>query len=519
VFERRYRAVESRDARFDGWFFTAVTSTGIYCRPSCPALTPKRVNVRFFPTAAAAQGAGFRACRRCRPDASPGSPEWNQRADVVGRAMRSIADGTVDREGVGGLARRLGYSERQLQRLLVAEVGAGALALARAQRAQTARLLIETTDLSLAQVAFAAGFASVRQFNETVRAVFATTPSGLRRSARPPGTGSGTLSVRLPYRRPLAAGPLVEFLAARAVPGVEAVVGGVYHRSLSLPRGQGVVGLADDPAIGAVRATFSLQDLADLGPAVSRCRRLLDLDADPEAVDRDLRADPVLGPLVDRVPGRRVPGTVDGPELAVRAVLGQQVSVAGARTLLGRLVAGAGVALAQPAGPVTHLFPGPEALAGAVGRLGVPASRRAALVELAGALADGRVTLEPDADRERTLDGLRALPGIGRWTAAYVALRALSDPDAFLPTDLGVRRALTALGGDGRPAAVERTAEGWRPWRSYAVLHLWAVPAGGRRPADRPPAVDLDHAAGDHADPDHSAPTTPPVRRRRGRAA
>ncbi|MFL5817498.1 MAG: bifunctional transcriptional activator/DNA repair enzyme AdaA, partial [Conexibacter sp.] len=363
-FDQCYRAVRSKDARFDGWFVIAVTSTGIYCRPSCPAMTPKRANVRFLPSAAAAQSGGFRACKRCRPDASPGSPEWNLRADAVGRAMRLIRDGAVEREGVPGLARRLGFSERHLHRQLVAELGAGPLALARAQRAQTARLLIETTSLPFTDVAFAAGFPSIRQFNETVRGVFATTPTELRRGAvttngkrhringaRPNGAaavaGPPALTLRLRHRAPLDAAGLLAFLGARAVPGVEAwdpTGAGTYRRVLALPHGPGAATLApSDPGTGDhVRCELRLSDLRDLAAAVQRCRRLLDLDADPVAIDDALSVDPLLAPLVRSAPGRRVPGAVDGAELAVRAVLGQQVSVAGARTLAGRLAAALG---------------------------------------------------------------------------------------------------------------------------------------------------------------------------------
>ncbi|MER7168467.1 DNA-3-methyladenine glycosylase 2 family protein, partial [Micromonospora sp. NPDC000207] len=275
-FERCYRAVDSRDQRFDGWFYTGVTSTGIYCRPSCPAITPKRRNVRFFTSTAAAQQAGLRACRRCRPDATPGSPEWDLRADVVGRAMRLIADGVVDRAGVSGLAARLGYTERHLHRMLRAQVGAGPIALARAQRAQTARILITTTGLHLAEVAFAAGFGSVRQFNDTVREVYGLTPSQLRADRRATATGgevgtdgAQTISLRLAYRQPLHTVALLDFLARRALPGVERVVDGAYHRGLSLPHGPAEVGLR--PADGHVVATLSLADLRDLAPAVARC--------------------------------------------------------------------------------------------------------------------------------------------------------------------------------------------------------------------------------------------------------
>ena len=478
-FEHHYRAVRSRDARFDGWFFVGVTSTGIYCRPSCPAVTPKRTNVRFYPSAAAAQSGGFRACKRCRPDATPGSPEWNSRADLAGRAMRLIADGVVDREGVAGLARRLGYTERHLHRMLVAEVGAGPIALARARRAHTARLLIETTSLPITEVAFAAGFASIRQFNDTVRAVFAATPTQMRRRARARRNEAtpGSIALRLPYRAPFDGDSLFGFLGDRAVPGVEELVGGVYRRTLRLPHGAAIVELSsgDDH----IRCALRLEDLRDLGAAVQRCRRLLDLDADPVAVADVLGADQLLGSLVRSAPGRRVPGSVDGAELALRAVLGQQISVAGARTLAGGIAASYGQPLPEPLaedGGLTHLFPEPGAIADAdLVAVAVPVARRRALSNLALALAAGEIVLDPGADREEVERQLVALEGIGAWTASYVAMRALGDPDAFLPTDLGVRRALGRLGQPGDPASAVALAERWRPWRAYAVQHLWAV--------------------------------------------
>ncbi len=480
-FDSRYRAVSSRDGRFDGWFIVAVTSTGIYCRPSCPAVTPKRANVRFYPTAGAAQYAGFRACKRCLPDAVPGSPEWDVRADVAGRAMRLISDGVVDREGVSGLARRLGYTERHLHRLLVAELGAGPLALARTRRAHTARLLLQSTGLPVTEVAFAAGFSSIRQFNETVRSVFAATPGELRRAGRRGGASEGVeqgeIHLRLPYREPLDAGSLLGFLGARAVPGIESYEGGVYRRTLRLPRGAGTVALSAGER--RIRCVLRLEDLRDLGAAVQRCRRLLDLDADPVAVAEALASDAALAPLVRRRPGLRVPGSVDGPELAVRAVLGQQVSVAGAGTLAGRLVDSRGEtlpeALAEPDGGLTHLFPGPASLVGLeLGEIGVPAARYGALVGLARALELGELTLDPGADRDEAHRRLLALRGIGPWTASYIAMRALGDPDAFLPTDLGVREALARLGRRGDPRNLETLAGSWRPWRSYAVQYLWA---------------------------------------------
>jgi len=408
----------------------------------------------------------------------------NVRADLVGRALRLIADGVVERDGVAGLARRLGCTERHVHRLLVAEVGCGARALARSRGAQTARLLLETTALPLAEVAVAAGFASPRQLDGAVREAFRTTPAALRAAASwlSGGGARGSTCVRLPYRPPLYAAGLLDFLAARAVPGVEEVRDGSYVRSLRLPHGSGTIELT--PQDGHVRCALRLDDLRDLGPAVHRARRLLDLDADAVEVDAGLGADPLLRPLVAGTPGRRLPGTVDGPELAIRAVLGQQVSVAGARTLTGRLVARYGTRLAVPIGTVTHLFPSPEQLAAAdPADLPLPRRRARTLTALAAALARGSVTVDDGADRAAAREALLALPGVGAWTADYVAMRALGDPDVFLPTDLGVRRALRHLGQLASGPAVAALAERWRPWRSYALLHLWAA---GPRPPARP---------------------------------
>ncbi|GAB3213353.1 DNA-3-methyladenine glycosylase II [Marinactinospora thermotolerans DSM 45154] len=473
--ERCARAVRSRDARFDGWFFTAVLTTGIYCRPSCPARTPHPRNMRFYPSAAAAQRAGFRACKRCRPDASPGSPEWNHRADVVARAMRLIAEGVVDREGVSGLAARLGYSVRQLERQVRAELGAGPLALARAQRAQTARLLVETTALPMGDVAFAAGFSSIRAFNETVREVFAVSPTGLReRAARGHApAGTGTLSLRLPFRAPLCPDNLFGHLAATAVPGVEEWRDGAYRRTLRLPGGPAIVALSPRP--DHVACTLTLTDLRDLPAAISRCRWTLDLDADPVAVDDLLRADPLMAPLVERAPGRRVPRCADGAEMAVRAVLGQQVSTAAARTHAARLATAHGEPVDDPAGGLSRLFPRPEALVAPQPGPALPAARRATLAALAEALASGELDLGPGADRQEARARLAALPGVGAWTVDTIAMRALGDPDAFLPTDLGVRRAAQGLGLPATPAALARRSAAWRPWRAYAVQYLWST--------------------------------------------
>ena len=501
-----YVAVQSRDRRFDGWFVTAVRTTGIYCRPSCPAITPKRSNVEFFPTAATAQQRGFRACKRCRPDASPGSPEWNVRQDVIGRAMRLIADGVIERDGVVGLARRLGYSERHLNRLMTDELGAGPLAVARARRAHTARLLIETTDLSLTDVAFAAGFASTRQFNDTIREVFAATPTELRlghasprgagsgrplpngaapTGAIPPGTVTpgtvtpGTVTLRLPTRSPFAGGEVVEFIGRRAIPGVESWDGSTYRRALALPNGHAVVRLAAHP--DHVRADVRLVEWRDLGAAVQRIRRLLDLDADPEAVDAALSAEPTMAALVAATPGRRSPGSTDPFETCVRAVIGRQVSVAGARTVAARLVATIDERLSVDDAELTHVFPSPSLVAGAIDEaFAMPAARRDTIRRLAAAVADGAIQVDPGVDPIAARSALLGLAGVGPWTADYVMMRGLSHPDVFLGRDLGVRRALDRLDRLVRPAPDARR---WAPWRSYAVHHLWAsLPAAPATP-------------------------------------
>ncbi|MFC0105241.1 bifunctional transcriptional activator/DNA repair enzyme AdaA [Kibdelosporangium aridum] len=442
--ESYVRAVRARDPRFDGWFYVAVVTTGIYCRPSCSVMSPKVENMRFYPSAAAAQQAGFRACRRCRPDASPGSPQWNERADLVARAMRLVADGVVDREGVSGLAARLGYSVRQIQRQLQAELGAGPLAIARAQRAQTARLLIETTPVPLGDVAFAAGFASVRTFNDTVREDFGLTPSQLRLRARrtQQSAAPGTMALRLPFRQPLSADDLFRRLAAEVLPGVEEWRDGTYRRTLRLPHGHGIVALRPSPK--HIDCRLTLADLRDLATAITRCRWLLDLDADPVAVDEQLRADPVLEPLVDKDPGRRVPRTVCADEFAVRAVLGS-----GAAGLVAH-----GTPISDPAGGLTHLFPDVITVAARVGG------------DLVHALAE--IDLGIGSDWVQARAQLSALPGIDALTVETIAMRALGDPDAFSPADPVVRRTARSLG----LSDLARHSAAWRPWRAYAAQYL-----------------------------------------------
>ncbi|MFF0448795.1 AlkA N-terminal domain-containing protein [Streptomyces sp. NPDC004609] len=483
--DSRYEAVTSRDARFDGVFFFAVATTGIYCRPSCPAITPKRENVRFYRTAAAAQGAGFRACRRCRPDAVPGSAEWNARADVVGRAMRLIGDGIVDREGVAGLAARLGYSARQVQRQLNAELGAGPIALARAQRGHTARVLLQTTTLQAAEIAFAAGFASVRQFNDTMRAIYAATPSELRasrpgRASRPvrvaPERGRAGVPLRLAHRGPYATAEIFDHLVERALTGVEEITGEpgsrIYRRTLRLPGGPAVAEAVErrGAADGWLECRLHLTDLRDLTTATQRMRRLFDLDADPRAVAERLGADPALAPLVAARPGLRAPGAADPQELAVRAVLGGRESLARGRALGAALIAAHGEPLSEPSGGLTHLFPGADALADApLTGLGLPRDRRDTLRTLATALADGTLHLDPGADREEAERGLLALRGIGPLTAGYIRMRALGDPDVRLTGDPAVQDGMRRAGATGAGA------ENWRPWSSYAMHHFRAV--------------------------------------------
>lgn len=508
-FETRYRAIQSRDPRFDGQFFTGVTSTGIYCRPICPAQTPLPRNIRFYPSASAAEAAGFRACRRCRPDAAPHSPDWNVRADLVGRALRLIAEGAVDSDRVSGLARRLAVSPRHLHRELVAEVGAGPSILARTRRTQTARLLIDQTNMPLSKIAFVAGFGSIRQFNDSMRVAFGCNPSDLRRRQQPSLPGDGGITLRLSLRLPFDAVSLLDYLGRRAIPGVEMISDGRYRRTVVLGRSTGIIemeprtGTDRDPARRRdIRLRLRLDDLSDLALVVQRCRQLLDLDVDPAPISAVLGADPVLAPIVAAHPGLRVPGGLDGWEIAVRAVLGQQVSVSAARTIAGRLARSLGTPLDARPGPgnsveagLTHFFPRPETVAEAdlgrcldpASRLGITRARAGTLRGLARAVAGGEIVLDRGADREEVVDTLKALPGIGPWTASYIAMRALGDPDAFLPGDLGVRRAAQALGLDPTPRRLLAYAERWRPWRAYAVLYLWQS-LSAHDPARRSPA-------------------------------
>lgn len=513
-FWQRYRAIDARDTRFDGQFYAAVRSTGIYCRPSCPARTPKAENVTFYETSAAAHDAGYRACKRCLPEAVPGTPAWNLRSDIAGRAMRLINDGVINRDGVEGLAARLGYSSRQLNRILTHELGAGPLSLARASRAQTARTLLVSTSMKLADVAFAAGFSSVRQFNETVGEVFAMTPTALRATAhrQPAPAASTALTLNLPYREPFDPG-ILSFLAVRAIPGIEAGTATSYARTLRLPHGDarfkveytgadnGTAAYDDGGRGRPLVLTIGAVDLRDLPALLSRVRRLFDLDADPVAIDDALSVDPRLTRSVAEAPGIRMPGALDPHELLIRAMVGQQITVAAARTALTQLAA-AGSHSAVPGEGLNRLFPTPEQIA-ANGRelLRGPQRRTDSLLAAAGALAAGDLELGYGDDLPGLRSKLLPLAGIGPWTVGYVAMRVIGAPDVFLTNDAAVRNGISTLssgvaasgsgadhgltsGYSGSPEVIGSPDfsgppdfSGVSPWRSYATMHLWRAAA------------------------------------------
>jgi AraC family transcriptional regulator of adaptative response / DNA-3-methyladenine glycosylase II len=480
----------SRDARFDGRFFVAVRTTGIYCRPICPAPKPKLGNCSFVASAAAAREAGYRPCLRCRPETSPGTPAWSGTSATVSRALRLIAEGALDTSGVDDLADRLGIGARHLRRLFVEHVGAPPIAVAQTQRLHLAKRLIDETALPMHEVAFAAGFPNLRRFNDTVRTAYGRPPHLLRRHAEPeltPPSSTG-LTLRLAYRPPYHWDMLMRFLAPRATPGVEVVSGCRYRRTISIERAHGVVEVKPVPGKHHLIARIHLSRSIWLTPLVERLRRLFDLGAEPAEIERHLRRDPLLAPTVAALPGLRVPGAWDGFELAVRAVLGQQVSVKGATTLAARLVERFGAPLPPWNGcadeTLRRLFPTPERLADAdVAAIGLPRSRANTITALAAAIAAG--DLDPDGSHglEETIDSLCGVPGIGPWTAHYIAMRALGEPDAFPASDLGLLRAASPTGEALTPAKLAERAEAWRPWRAYAALYLWmsgAVEATGR---------------------------------------
>ena len=475
-----YRAIETRDHRFDGRLFVAVRTTGIYCRPFCPAPTPKRENVRFFPTAAAAQEAGFRPCLRCRPETSPELAFWRGSSNTVSRALRLIDAGGLDDANVESLATRLGIGERQLRRLFRQHLGASPISIAQTRRILLAKQLIQDTRLPMTEVALAAGFGSIRRFNETFRQLYKRPPTALRRmgvTEESVGT-TGAVAVKLGYRPPYDWEAILSFLRARAIPGIEAVSSSRYARTIAIGEERGV--LVVEPAErNCLRATVRVPDLKILPPIIARVRRVFDLAADPLAIGAHLSQDPVLAPLVAARPGLRVPGAWDGFELAVRAILGQQITVPAAARLLGKLVLCCGAKIADPAaldqGP-THVFPTPQQLARAdLTAIGTPKARRLALSSLAAAVVADPMIFGPRRSLEEAIAQLRSLAGVGEWTAQYIAMRELREPDAFPAADIGLMRAMS--GGSGvrpSPAALLAHAERWRPWRAYAALYLWA---------------------------------------------
>jgi AraC family transcriptional regulator of adaptative response / DNA-3-methyladenine glycosylase II len=476
-----YRAIAVRDARFDGRLFTGVKTTGIYCRPICPARTPRSENVVFFPTAAAAHEAGFRPCLRCRPETSPDLGAWRGASNTVSRALALVEMGALDAGSVDDLANRVGVGERQLRRLFQHHLGASPIAVAQSRRVLLAKQLIHETQLPMTEIAMAAGFGSLRRFNDTFQALFKRPPTALRRSGRQDVSAgpSGEISLLLRYRPPYDWAAMLGFLRARAITGVESVVGDVYSRTIGLDGQQGIVTVrpADGPAAGtALSATVRFAKLSALPQIIARLRRVFDLAADPDAIALQLVKDPTLAPLVAARPGLRVPGAWDGFELAVRAVLGQQITVPGAIRLAGALVARFGEKLRDPEGALTHVFPAPAVLAGVdPASMGMPRSRGAALLAVAAAVVADPHIFAAGRGLEEAVTQLRALPGIGEWTAQYIAMRQLREPDAFPAADIGLMRAMADSEGL-RPSASEllARAETWRPWRAYAAQHLWA---------------------------------------------
>ncbi len=473
-----YRAVKLRDARFDGRFFTAVKTTGIYCRPVCPARTPRSENVTFYPTAAAAQEAGFRPCLRCRPETAPDMGAWRGTSSTVSRALALIELGALDQSNISALADRLGLGERQLRRLFRQHLGASPIAVAQTRRVLLAKQLIHETRLPMTEVAFAAGFNSIRRFNEAFLALFGRSPGSLRRLGGPDVAvaSDGEFSLLLRYQSPYDWPAMLEFLRQRAIPGMERVADGCYSRTIQLNGVQGTVSVRAAEG-NALRARIRIPKLSTLPAIIARLRRVFDLAADPLRISAHLATDPILAPLVARRPGLRVPGAWDGFELAIRAVLGQQITVTAAVRLAGRLVAAHGEPMTVPDRHLTHVFPRPEALAAAdLTTLGMPRSRAATLSAVAAAAMTDSDLFGPNRGLDEAVERLRSIRGVGEWTAQYIALRQLREPDAFPAADIGLMRALANDQGQ-RPAADEllARAEKWRPWRAYAAQHLWAA--------------------------------------------
>jgi AraC family transcriptional regulator, regulatory protein of adaptative response / DNA-3-methyladenine glycosylase II len=458
----------ARDARFDGRFFIGVRTTKIFCRPICPAISPREGNVDYYPSAGAAAAVGLRPCLRCRPECAPGTPAWNGSSSTVSRALREIAAGALDAAGVGGLADRLGVGERHLRRLFLEHLGAPPIAVAQTHRLLSAKRLLDETDLPLSTVALAAGYGSVRRFNHVFRETWNRTPRELRQVRRIHRAAGAGLAFRLRYRPPLDWTALLRFLAARSIPGVEHVEDGIYRRSILVAGVPGMIELSHGDSEVILEIDHARPECL-LG-IVSRVRRLCDLDADPVAIASGLSSDVVLRPLLDARPGLRVPGAWDGFELGIRAILGQQISVRGASTLAGRLAERYGRPFESARRGVTRLFPSAEELAGAdLASIGLPHKRAETLSAFSAAVASGQLALDGSAAPEETRERLRSIAGIGEWTAGYVSMRALNDPDAFPTADLVLLRAA----GARTARELHALAEHWRPWRAYAALHLW----------------------------------------------
>jgi AraC family transcriptional regulator of adaptative response / DNA-3-methyladenine glycosylase II len=462
----------SRDPRFDGLFFIAVRTTGIYCRTVCPAPTAKSRNVDYFPNAAAASAAGYRPCLRCRPEAAPGTP-LRPRSGLVGAALRLIERGALDDASVATLATRIGVGERHLRRLFVEELGAGPLDIAATRRLLFAKQLLNETALPVTQIALASGYRSVRRFNAAFLASYRQPPRALRRAAIAQATPQAAVTLRLPYRKPYDFDALLAFFARRAIPGVEQIDAESYTRNFAFDGNAGSFAVRKLPGDDALALSVSFAHAAHLQEISSRVRRMFDVDADIAAINRDLRRDPLLRPLVRRHPGQRLPGGWDGFEIAIRAVLGQQVSVAAARTLTQRLVERYGTRVTANGAPLC-LFPLPEVIADAeLGALGITGARIRSLQAIARAVCDGHVSFRPEQTLDEFVASWTQLPGIGPWTAHYIAMRALSHPDAFPAADLVLRKAVGGNGALAPVARVEQIAEAWRPWRAYTVFHLW----------------------------------------------
>lgn len=471
--EQCYRAIQSRDPRFDGRFFIGVHTTGVYCRPICPARTPKQRNVSFYPSAAAAEDEGFRACRRCRPETAPGTPAWTGTSATVSRALRLIEEGVLDREGVNNLAERLGMGERQLRRLFREHVGTNPGMVAQTRRSHFARSLLDTTTLPIAQVAHASGFGSVRRFNEVIQRSFGCTPGELRRKRVP---SDGKLRLRVPVRRPFAWNPVLEFLGPRTIPGAETIDGDVYWRTVSAAGARGVLSARYDDRDGSIHITMSDSLRPGIASVVGGIRRLFDTDADALGISLELCQDERLRRHLQGKPVTRVPGAFDRFEVSVRAILGQQVSVKGATTLAGRLVERYGEPL-SPNGheeSLTHTFPTPERLSRArLESIGMPKQRADTIRGLARAVTSGALDFEVGPSLQATVDALQALPGIGPWTANYLAMRVFREPDAFPAGDLWLRKTLSSSPKPKTEREVERMSTPWRPWRAYVAMTLW----------------------------------------------